>query len=53
MTPKEQFISEYIEKRMKNHNLHYGKVYLAVLETVKERAERMWNEYYSKQITEQ
>lgn len=41
-TKKQKFIGEYLDKKMKNHNLPYGMQYLNLLAKTEQEAERKW-----------
>ncbi len=46
---KQKIIGNYVEKRMRNHNLPYGMAYLNKLASVEQKAERYYrNKYGSK-----
>lgn len=42
MTRKQQFIGNYLNKHMKNHNLPYGMQYFRLLGETEEKAEKAW-----------
>ena len=48
---KEEYIGNYIEKRMKNNKLPYGIEYLGKLDDIIEKAEKSWDKL-NKQIIE-
>ena len=43
---KYDFISNYIEKKMKGHGLDYGIEYLSMLADVEQEAELVWQDQY-------
>jgi len=42
MTPKQKFIGEYLDRKMKEHGLLFGMQYLSLLAKTEEEAERKW-----------
>lgn len=45
---KHQFVGDFLNRRMKNHNLPYGMTYLNLLAKTEELALRSWNRFKNK-----
>ncbi len=44
MTPKQEFIGDYLNLKMKDHGLPYGMQYINLLSRMEEEAETKWKE---------
>jgi hypothetical protein len=42
ITAKQDFIGKYLDRKMKNHGLHYGMDYLNKVAKHEEDAEKLW-----------
>ena len=45
---KKEFIGEYLNKKLKNHNLPYGLKYYTLVYETEEEAEKLWKALKSK-----
>lgn len=46
---KQEYIGNYLNRKMKNHGLPYGMAYLNLLANTEEKAEKAWKQFKKKQ----
>ena len=46
---KQEYIGNYLDRRMKNHGLPYGTAYINLLATMEEKAVKAWKQFKNKQ----